>query len=135
MGAWNYGVFDDDTAYDYLPDLKESNNIVALMAQYFDDVLSADYVEYDNGVAALVAAAVIDSAVNGTVYRCDEEELPEWIATLSATEFSPIISKAGAAITAVLSEKSELQELWFENKELYPSWLKEKEDIRERLTK
>lgn len=24
MGAWNYGVFDDDTAYDALTDLKNS---------------------------------------------------------------------------------------------------------------
>ena len=23
MGAWNYGVFDDDTAYDALTDLKK----------------------------------------------------------------------------------------------------------------
>ena len=25
MGAWNYGVFDDDTAYDALDDLIESS--------------------------------------------------------------------------------------------------------------
>jgi hypothetical protein len=105
------------------------------MEQYFDDVISADYIEYDNGIAALVAAAVIDSAMNGTAYRCDGENLPEWIATLKGIDFSPILSKAAVAITAVISENSELQELWSDNKELYPSWLKEKEDIRERLSK
>ena len=29
MGAWNYGVFDDDTAYDALIDLKGSSDIIA----------------------------------------------------------------------------------------------------------
>jgi hypothetical protein len=43
MGAWDYGVYDDDTAYDYLPDLKEADNIIALMEQYFDDAISSDY--------------------------------------------------------------------------------------------
>lgn len=31
MGAWNYGVFDDDTAYDALIDLKNSSDIIADM--------------------------------------------------------------------------------------------------------
>ena len=31
MGAWNYGVFDDDTAYDALDDLKVSQEIIADM--------------------------------------------------------------------------------------------------------
>lgn len=34
MGAWNYGVFDDDTAYDALIDLKGSSDIIADMEQY-----------------------------------------------------------------------------------------------------
>ena len=34
MGAWNYGVFDDDTAYDALTDLKNSLDIIADMERY-----------------------------------------------------------------------------------------------------
>lgn len=47
MGAWNYGVFDDDTAYDALTDLKESSDIVADIDKYFDEVIQAKYVGYD----------------------------------------------------------------------------------------
>lgn len=38
MGAWNYGVFDDDTVYDALDDLKASPKIAADMEKYFDAV-------------------------------------------------------------------------------------------------
>ena len=38
MGAWNYGVFDDDTAYDALDDLIESSKIISDMEKYFDIV-------------------------------------------------------------------------------------------------
>lgn len=47
MGAWNYGVFDDDTAYDALIDLKGSSDIIADMEQYFDEVIQAEYIGYD----------------------------------------------------------------------------------------
>lgn len=78
MGAWNYGVFDDDTAYDALIDLKGSSDIIADMEQYFDEVIQAEYIGYDEAHYALVSAAVIDSVINSFVYRCDEEDYFEW---------------------------------------------------------
>lgn len=30
MGAWDFAVFDDDTAYDVLDDLKESSDIIRI---------------------------------------------------------------------------------------------------------
>ena len=56
MGAWNYGVFDDDIAYDALDDLRESLEIITDMEKYFDVVIEAKYVEYDEGCYALVSA-------------------------------------------------------------------------------
>ena len=63
MGAWNYGVFDDDTAYDALTDLKNSLDIIADMERYFDEVIQAEYIGYDEAHYALVSAAVIDSVI------------------------------------------------------------------------
>ena len=37
------------------------------------------------------------------------------------------------AIDAVLSDSSEIKELWEENKELYSEWREDKISIRERL--
>ena len=130
MGAWNYGVFDDDTAYDALDDLKASAKIITDMEKYFDEVIQA---KYDEGCYALVSAAVIDGVFNEKQYRCDDEDYFEWVKTLKSFDFTPLKQKAIAAIDAVLSDSSEIKELWEENKELYSAWREDKISIRERL--
>lgn len=134
MGAWDYGVFDDDTAYDALDDLKESANIVIDMEKYFNEVIKTDYVDYDKGHYALVSAAVIDSVINGTSYRCDDS-YSEWIETLNEFDLTSLKQKAIQAIDSVLSHHSELNELWAENEELYTSWRNDKLGIKKRLIK
>ena len=133
MGAWNYGVFDDDTAYDALDDLIESSKIISDMEKYFDAVIGAEYVDYDDGHYALVSAAVIDSVLNDTQYSCDDEDYFKWIKTLQSFDFAPLKQKAIDAIDAVLSDSSEIKELWEENEELYSAWREDKISMRERL--
>lgn len=133
MGAWNYGVFDEDIAYDVLDDQRESLEIITDMEKYFDVVIGAECVEYDEGCYALVSAAVIDSVFNEKQYRCDDEDYFEWVKTLKSFDFTPLKQKAIAAIDAVLSDSSEIKELWEENKELYSAWREDKISIRERL--
>ena len=133
MGAWSYGVFDDDTAYDALDDLKASKEIIIDMEKYFDAVIGAEYVGFDEGHYALVSAAVIDSVLNETQYRCDDENYFKWIKTLKCFDFAPLKQRAIAAIDAVLSDRSERKELWRENKELYSAWQEDNISMRERL--
>ena len=133
MGAWDFAVFDDDTAYDVLDDLKESSDISKDMEKYFDDVIEADYVEYEEGYYALVSAAVLDSVVNDTQYRCDDEDYFEWIKSLKKIDLTSLQSKAIKAIDVIISDKSELKELWEENEELYSSWREDKRSIQKRL--
>ncbi len=134
MGAWNFGVFDDDTAYDALDDLRAAEDILKKMEEYFDEAIEAEYVEYDTAHFALVSAAIIDSVLNKTQHRCDDEEYFQWTQTLTILDFSPLKLKAIKAIDAVLSENSELKELWEENDSLYTAWKEEKLSIQKRLT-
>ena len=92
MGAWDYGVFDDDTAYDALDDLKGTADIMMEMEKYFDKAIQTDYVGYDEGHYTLVSAAVIDSVINGTSYRCDDS-YTEWIETLKEFDLTPLKQK------------------------------------------
>lgn len=131
-GAWDYGVFDDDTAYDALDDLKESANIIIEIQKYFDKVIESEYVDYEDGHYALVSAAVIDSVMNGTSYRCDDDYM-EWIKTLNELNFTPLKQKAIDSIDCVLSEHSELKELWEENEGLFTAWREDKLKIQKRL--
>ena len=133
MGAWDFAVFDDDTAYDVLDDLKESSDIIKDMEKYFDDVIEADYVEYEEGYYALVSAAVLDSVMNDTQYRCDDEDYFEWIKSLKRIDLTSLQSKAIKVIDVIISDKSELKELWEENEELYSSWREDKRSIQKRL--
>lgn len=133
MGAWSYAVFDDDTAYDALDDLMASSEIMDDMERYFDEVIQAEYVGYDEGHYALVSAAVMDSAINDTPHRCDEDTYFEWTKSLKSLDLTPLRQKAVKAIDAVISNHSELKELWEENEELYHSWRKDKVSIQDRL--
>lgn len=133
MGAWGHGVFDDDTAYDALDDLRASSDIVTDMEKYFDAVIGAEYVEYDEGIYALVSAAVIDSVISETGYRCDDETYCKWIGTLKGVDLVPLREKAIAAIDAVISDDSELKGLWEENEELYHLWREDKLTIQKRI--
>ncbi|WP_270524769.1 DUF4259 domain-containing protein [Longibaculum muris] len=133
MGAWDFAVFDDDTAYDVLDDLKESSDIIKDMEKYFDDVIEADYVEYEEGYYALVSAAVLDSVMNDTQYRCDDEDYFEWIKSLKRIDLTSLQSKAIKVIDVIISDKSESKELWEENEELYSSWREDKRSIQKRL--
>lgn len=133
MGAWGYGVFDDDTAYDALEDLKASSEIAADLERYFDEAIQAEYVGYEEGQYALVSAAVIDSVINDIPHRCDEEDYFEWTKKLKKFDFTPLRQKAIKAIDAVISDNSELKELWEENKQLYNSWREDKIAIQKRL--
>jgi len=132
-GAAVFGVFDDDTAYDALIDLKGSSDIIADMEQYFDEVIQAEYIGYDEAHYALVSAAVIDSVINSFVYRCDEEDYFEWTSSQKCFDFSPLKQKAVTAIGAILSDNSELRELWEENEELYEAWKEDKLSMQKRL--
>lgn len=133
MGAWNYGVFDDDTAYDALDDLKASSNMIADMERYFDEVIQTEYVGFDEAQYALVSAAVMDSVINNTQYRCDVEDYFEWTRSQKSLDFSFLRQKAVKAIDAVLSDHSELRELWEENEELYGAWREDKLSMQKRL--
>lgn len=139
MGAWNYGIFDDDSAYDAMDELMESENVLSDMERHFDAVLTADEIDYDEAHFAIISGAVIDMVLNSTEYDAfvDEEgeEVAEWLNTLDADGLRKLREKAIHAIDAILSERCELRQLWEENEELYPSWVEDKQALKKRLQK
>lgn len=133
MGAWDCGIFDDDTAMDVLDELLESENIIEDMKKYFGGALKEDYIEYDMCHYVLVSSAIIDSVINGTKYETGNDEYEEFIEDLDGAEIDTVRKGAIKALNAILSEKSELNELWMENGDLYEEWRKNVEDLNSRL--
>ncbi|MBK9287767.1 MAG: DUF4259 domain-containing protein [Flavobacteriales bacterium] len=133
MGAWDTGIFDDDTAYDVLASLAIADPM-AQINEWYAAVKGVDYLEYTDCQCLLVSGAVIDAALNGTTYRCDDEETLAKVVS-EVTKHDPASLKGIAVenLQRVLSDISELRELWEENVELYPVWRANIEAIIGRL--
>ncbi|MGQ7856561.1 DUF4259 domain-containing protein [Pedobacter sp. WC2501] len=138
MGAWDCGIFDDDTAYDFDGEIK--NDAREFFKSSFENAMLSEYLEYEEGFAALVSAAYIDNLMNGTEYRNDNQELNDESNVnvfgilhkdLEVEDLKPI---AIGALKKVINENSELNELWAENEELYPKWKQNILDIIHRLS-
>ncbi len=134
MGAWDTGIFDDDTAIDVLASLSLADPLEQIN-EWFANVADSDYLEYTDGQCILVSSAIIDAALNGTVYRCDDEEtLATVVAVVKEKGPDPLKATAVLHLQRLLGENSELRELWEENDELYPVWRQNIEGIIDRLS-
>lgn len=138
MGAWDYGIFDDDTAYDFFDELAEDPE--GFFRSSFEYAVESDYLEYDECHAVTVSAAYIDHLLNGTLYRTDNDHeedesnvnlFGKLQPNLEVEHLKPLAVKA---LKKVLSEDSELNELWSENEELYPKWRSNIDELIKRLS-
>lgn len=134
MGAWDTGIFDDDTAYDVLASLSLADPLEQIN-EWSETVADSDYLEYTDCQCLLVSAAVIDAALNGTVYRCDDDEtLANVVSVMKGKDPTALKATAVMNLLRVLSEGSELRELWEENDDLYPIWKRNIEELIGRLS-
>lgn len=135
MGAWGYGVFENDDAMDWLPELLESVGM-SLIEETLREVLVDDYIEADLASNAIAAAEII-AALAGKpsdefVELLDhEEELKSWLKEQTGAS-AEIIELVKKAVSAVKTD-SELKELWEESDE-FGKWLRTIEDLEQRLS-
>ena len=134
MGAWGTGIFDDDTAMDFLNELTQSKDPLKVMKRALEDARQAKYLEYDGGQSALVTAAIADTILNGTQHADGLVELDTFMAKHKSIDVSSLRRLASAAVRQILSEGSELRDLWAENVDDYPNWRENLESLASRLT-
>lgn len=144
MGCWNYQIFCDDTACDALDDLISSDSPVLDIEQFLDAVIEVEnYLEYDECHYGLVAAAIVDTAMNGidwsllTDITYEEDDPYPLLLDQLKTErkaLEPLRDKAMHVLELATQTDSELRELWEENEALYPLWLGNINKIKERLS-
>lgn len=138
MGCWGYQILCDDIALDALADLLESDVPEQAISDFLDGMIE-DPEEYDAEQYALVAAAAVDASLHGMELAFwDEDEENEDLATLrellDGLELSDLRGKAAEALRLILSEHSELRQLWEENADEYPAWQKNITELYSRLT-
>lgn len=137
MGAWGHGYFEDDAALDFMADIEDSDNPKKVIRQAFETAIKAEYLESDEGSAVIVGATYVDRKVNGTKFTEAGHDEPLDVDTFPDrnpdVDLSDLRKPAIEALQKVLSDTSELNELWSENDEDYPAWKQGVEQLLKRL--
>ena len=131
MGTWGYRTFEDDTACDWLYDLEqEGTDLLARSLSPDND--GDDYLDSDDGIAILAAAEIIYGVLNGPREGLPDEAL-NWINANKTADVACFKPLCEGRLGRVLSEQSELRQLWEENADEFENWKTNVEFLRDAL--
>ncbi len=134
MGAWDTDPFGNDTACDWIYTLEQSEGL-ELIEETLEKVVSLEdeYLESPDAEEALAAADAI-ARLKGHAYVKNSytETLDEWVARQETEVPQDLVDLALQAIDRILTEPSELLELW-EESEQFEAWKKQLDDLKGRL--
>lgn len=134
MGAWDTGIFDNDTACDWACGLKDAHDR-ALIERTLDAVLDVgdDYLEAPEAEEALAAAETLARLLGrGGVRNAYTEAVDAWVAAHPGRPSPELLDKARRAVARILGADSELRELW-EDSDDADAWRQAVEDLQARL--
>lgn len=128
MGAWGLGSFENDTALDWAGDLMETRGLSVLKKAL--DIAPGQSLDADEGSEAIAAAEIV-AALIGRGRANDDlpEEVAAWLPTLQSLDAQSLRGMAVQALDAVLSQDSELRELWAETED-FEAWKGDVEALR-----
>lgn len=134
MGAWDTTAFGNDSACDWLAELKESEGS-ALIDEAIDAVLGLgdDLIEASTAEEGIVAAEVV-AWIAGNPSKSDEagDDLQDWIDYQDIDVESGLLELAVRVVDRVFNEPCELLDFWKESED-FPQWRKSLADLKERL--
>lgn len=117
MGAWSYESFGNDDACDWAGQLTQQDDF-QLVESTLDTVITTgdDYLEAPEACEAIAAAEVIARARGNFGLRdACSENVDAWVARMNGRPSAALIDKASQALDRILTEPSELMELWEES--------------------
>jgi hypothetical protein len=115
MGAWSHEPFGNDDANDWAYGLDEAKDL-ALIESALDKVLESEgYLEAPQASEAVGAVEVIAKLLGrGTQSDAYTEKIDEWVNRVGLKPSSSLLAKASRTLDRILSDDSELRELWQE---------------------
>lgn len=122
MGTWSHESFGNDTACDWAYELEGITDL-SVIESTIDRVLESEdeYLEAPDAEEAIAAIEVIAKLLgNGTQSDSYTERADAWAKENNLRPSAELIQKARNAISKILSENSELAELWEESEEWKP---------------
>ena len=135
MGAWGTDTFDNDTACDWayelegVADLTHVEQAIAGVLQ-----IGSDYLDADAASRALAACEVIARLKgNFGARNAYTETVDSWVSQHRIASPSDLVTRAVAVVDRILTEPSELVELWADSDE-GAIWRTAVSDLRRRTT-
>ncbi|AFY73768.1 hypothetical protein Syn7502_01716 [Synechococcus sp. PCC 7502] len=134
MGTWSTDPFGNDTAVDWIYALVEANDL-SFIAETLQNVIDigSDYLEVPEADEAIAAADTI-ARLKGNFYVKNSytESLDQWVQNHKLTPPQALVDLAILAMNRILTEPSELLELW-QDSEDFDDWAREIQDLKDRL--
>lgn len=115
MGAWSHEPFGNDDANDWAYRLEDAKDL-GLIESTLDQVLESEgYLEAPQASEAVGAVEVIAKLLGrGTLSDAYTEKIDEWVKTVALKPSPSLLEKARRTLDRVMSDDSELRELWQE---------------------
>ncbi len=133
MGAWGTGTFDNDDAADWAYELDDALDLSPARQALAATMDSDGYLEIPEGACAVAAAAVVAATFDGDLKGLPEE-VGEWVDDHPGLASRGDARLAVDALERVLSEDSELRDLWDDAPE-GAEWAKGLEKLCHRLAR
>ncbi|MFM9380800.1 DUF4259 domain-containing protein [Pseudomonas sp. UV AK001] len=121
MGTWSIHAFGNDEAADFAIELSESSDFDLIQSALEDVIVADEYLEAPEADRGIAAAAVLALLNGQEIPGAPDEAISTWVKSQTTKPGSALLTKAQMVIERVLSENSELAELWIESDE-YESW-------------
>jgi hypothetical protein len=135
LGAWGVGTFENDTACDYAGEIAAGEDLSRIEAT-LTRVLGAgtSYLEAPDAEEALAAADII-ARLGGRFGKRDSytAAIDKWIDRVKLPPSRQLVEKARSTIARILTEPSEIVELWSDADEL-DAWKSSVEELSARLS-
>ena len=134
MGAWETDPFGNDTACDWQYELEETDDL-SLIESTLEKVreVGSKYLDASDAEEAIAAAdAIVRLKGNFYVKNSYTESVDAWVAQHPLEPPQSLVDTAIAVLDRILTEPSELLELWQESDE-FEAWTKHMADLKKRL--
>ncbi|HTP76426.1 MAG TPA: DUF4259 domain-containing protein [Rhizomicrobium sp.] len=134
MGAWGKGALENDDACDYADMIADGKDLSGL-ERTLDTAIQAgeDYLEVSDGAEALAAGEIVARLLGRPgALTPRTAKIDEWISGLKQAPGAPLVDKAVQAVTRVMTEPSELMEIWIDS-DNFDDWQDGVEDLLHRL--
>ena len=133
MGAWGVGSFDNDAACDWAYELEHSGDL-RVITQSVNAVFTDEFIDADLGAEAIAAIDVMARLRGRPMLKNSYTEVVDnWVDNHPLTLPQSLIDSAHKALQVLMSDASELRELWIDSDEI-DAWLAEVKSLAAKLS-